>query len=174
MRYVNFLIFVLTWACSSLYSAEDYSLSRLKGISSIKVADVYFIGETPDKLGVSSQKIKSTIELRLRQCGINVTKVDEEDDSAFVFVEIKSIGNEQATPVYISIELCEDATIDRNKRFVFAVVWSNWTLLLYGNKEKLSKEIVHTVNEFMDNFSNLYLEANPRKFIEQTPASENK
>lgn len=166
MGFLIKFIFILALFCNSNAFANDNLLSKVKGLDNIYVADVYFFETLSEEFGLSSAKIKNLIELKLRQCGIKIKK-EIDSNSVCIFTEVHSIKY-KPTPVFLKIDICENATIDRTGKFAFAYIWQKSTMFLYHDNKELGQKIYECIESWMDDFCNKYLEANPRIFAENT------
>lgn len=151
---------------------REVELMHLKGLSSIAVGDkasFQFWGSTAEKLGVPERKIKDLIELKFRQCGIDVFDRRENSsrkDGADLSMDFKSIELNSLTGIiYLNFRIYETANIKRNDLYASGIAWERWAMLPYGKNSDSEKEIMCLIDDWMNEFSNLYLAANPRKFI---------
>jgi len=151
---------------------RNVELMHLKGLSSIAIgegASFQFWGSTAEKLGVPQQKIKNLIEVKFRQCGIDVFDRSENssrNDGADISIDFKSVElNSLSGVIYLNLRIYETANIKRNNLYASGRTWERWAMLTYSKNSELEKEIMSLINNWMDEFSNLYLAANPRKFI---------
>jgi hypothetical protein len=160
----------------SVYAgAEDIwkgvELMHLKGLSSIAVGSSSFQcwGSNAEKIGVTERKIRNLVESKFRQCGIEVFDRIENSsrrDGADISIDFKSIELSSLSGViYLNLRIYEDANIERNNLYTPGRTWERWAMLSYSKNFESEKEILSYINDWMDEFSNLYLTVNPRKFI---------
>jgi len=151
---------------------RDVELTYLKGLKSIAVGDTasfQFWGEYEKELMIPKQKIKNLIECKFRMSGIEVFDRRQHPlrrDAADLSVDFKFLKIEpQYGVIYISFRIYETGHIERNNLYTSGKTWERFAMLTYSKNPDSEKEIVNLINDWMDEFSNLYLEANPRKFI---------
>jgi len=161
---------------ASADSWRNVELMYLKGLSSIAVgesASFHYWGSDAKKLGVPERKIKNLIEAKFRQCGIDVFDRREDFsriDGADILIKFKSLElNSLSGVMYVNLRIYETANIERNNRYASGTTWERWAMLTYGKNSESEKNIISLINDWMDEFSNLYLAANPRKFISILP-----
>lgn len=162
MRRFIFLASFLLFANALQAGTSAHRLSQLKGITEIDIQmnlDDRFKNETE----LSEDRIKNLISLRFRQSGI---KISEEAAETF-FIEV-GFAKAYCCATYIKTELMSPARLERDNRFVYPSIWENSKLISGGIGKDLGKGSIEVIESFVDEFLNIYLEANPREFIPST------
>lgn len=107
--------------------------------------------------------------MKFRQCGIDVFNRREDSsrmDGADILIDFKSLElNSLSGVIYVNLKIYETAKIERINCYASGTTWEKWAMLTYSKNSESEKEIMGLINDWMDEFSNLYLAANPRKFI---------
>ena len=76
------LCFIFLYLSSSLcFATDDYYLQKVEGLKSIKVCETGINSNDPG-IKLISERIKNIIELKLRQCSIDVKKSSDYDAEA--------------------------------------------------------------------------------------------
>ncbi len=160
--YLTF-VFVFAFSCFSM----AFEVEEIKGMKNIKSVHVCLNGCKLEDFGLTIDGIKTAVELKLRLCGLNLCQKEAYvKDAAYVTVSILPVNTNTASAICLKITIEEFAVLSRTDLISFSTVWKSEIIYLCGNKTKLGSAIMCSINEMMDEFSNLYLEANPRKFIE--------
>lgn len=161
MRIISAALMVV-FTVSSIYSQNKYQkpLSGLPGV-------VINIGGAFDDLakdGLSQHQIQTDVESRLRRAGIKILSNEgdtEQHRQPRLYVFISSLKfNSDYYACHISVDVKEDATVDRNSRQSVATSWGRGALVVVtaGNLRRVRDEI----GDFIDELANDYLAANPR------------
>lgn len=159
------LIFVFANA-HAVGTAKD-----LEGLSIIYVTEPNTSGDI-EKFGISAKKMKEYVEMRLRLCGIRVAPNHITYDAAcstwiinpYIVINLLYVCGSM-TSAHLNIELLECANLKRNESCIYGKQLTNSMIFQYGDNYQLGKAIMGSLEDFMNTFTNLYLEANPREFI---------
>ena len=109
-------------------------------------------GEGGTKIGLTSNRMRTVTELKLRKEGIKII----EKSTCFLYVNTMIVGN----AFRVKLELKEKAKISRLDAFYAATTWQNEMVGTHGNNPEY---IVSALGELLDEFLNDYYKANPKK-----------
>jgi hypothetical protein len=130
-------------------------LSKFKGITEIDIlmnVDEDFENET----GLSENRIRNQIALKFRQSSIKIT------DKAADFFILSVYFVDECGCTYLKAELFSPAYLERNRQFVYASTWMNSIRILGYAGNELGNCVTEEIEAFVNEFLNIYLEANPR------------
>jgi hypothetical protein len=112
--------------------------------------------------GVDAGRLRTVVELRLRQAGLRVDSAQY--DRPLLYVEVTVLGT-HAVPVFYSygfhLALVEPAQVARNGERVWAVTWTSRGVGT-GGEQRLAKIIEDGISQLVDKFLNDWLKVNPR------------
>lgn len=147
--------------------AQDLSrkAKSLEGISEMRV--FVDINNPADKVRMTRRSIITAIELRLRRNGIKVT----DDPSQYLYVTINTMIPQASEPVLrqvlqeivvgsVEVRFIQQARLLANNKKSFVTTWENGNIL-YVRTKNAPSYIKSIVNDFVDEFANDYLAANP-------------
>jgi hypothetical protein len=141
------------------YAATSQSkLDKIKGVEEIDILislDEGFIKET----GLSEKRIENLISVKFRQSGIKITK--EARDTFFVNVLFTKA---YCCATLVGTQLWSPSYLERNLELTLSNAWEDSTLISGNAGSRLGDSVVSCIEECLDEFLNLYLEANPREF----------
>lgn len=141
---------------------NTYNLCKFKGITEIDI-QINISERFKNETKLSEDRIKNLISLRFRQSGIKIT--EEASDTFSIDV---SFAKAYCCSTYIKSELMSPARLERNNSFVYPAVWGNFQLISGGLDKALGNRVIEVIESFVDEFLNIYLEANPREFVPRT------
>ncbi len=162
-----------TWAEAERLIEEErirklpVKIRNLVGVKGIYVA-VEMLNENAKSAGLTEKQLKTDVELKLRLAGIKVNSEEEwkaSKDGAFIYVNINS------TEVYEIDHMIYSATIKLNQDVMLVrapytrVPGTTWEESYTGiyPKSKFQEQARKTVKDYVDEFINDYLTANPKK-----------
>ena len=115
------------------------------------------------KWGITNEKIKTDVELKLRVAGINVLSGDLSGIEPGLSVVV--LGGEHENLVYytIFVSLRQNVTLSRNPNLeCYSKTWeSTWVGLIQGDRLEQKARIV--IKDMIDEFLNEYLSVNPKQ-----------
>ena len=133
----------------------------LKGIRSIFV----LVNAHSDlkKLGITNEKIKTDVELKLRTAGINVLSGDLSGIEPGLSVVVWGVEHENLVYYTISVSLRQNVKLSRNLNLeCYSKTWeSTWAGLTQADRLEQKARIV--IKDMIDEFLNEYLTVNSKK-----------
>lgn len=142
-------------------------VQSLVGIKGIYVL-VEALHEPAKSVGLTDEQLQMDIELKLRLAGIKVNSHMEwlaSKDKTFIYVNINANSNSinPSISYCISVKLNQTVTLVRSPyAMVQGVVWDRGSVGKQP-KSRFKAAARRSVNDFMDEFINDYLTANPKK-----------
>jgi hypothetical protein len=142
-------------------------VKSLAGISALSVMIGSDTGFRPVQPYLTEAQLRTDVELRIRKAGIAVVASGGGPDHATLYVDVSAIRSTTG-PSYcvfdLSVMIQQTATVDRNNHKVDATTWGpkgylGLDPLIEGAAETIRKQ----VGDFVDQFLNDYLTANPLK-----------
>jgi hypothetical protein len=163
MRTILFLLIILV--SSNCFALTD-SVQSLIGLKRVKVSVVGI----KDEYKIDITAVKTSIELKLRQNGIEVVKIDDPTCWACLEYSVNAMEIEkQGMYAYsISFKLFQLCTLERTSKpiIVYASTWDEG-YFGYSGMARLEEAVVKNASTVTDKFLNDYLAANPK--IEAKP-----
>jgi hypothetical protein len=154
----------LTLICGMAYAIDnEISRQTLKGLKG-----VYVLVEPPlesvKKEGLTTDVIRTDVELKLRLAGIPVLSREEclkEPGHPCLYVDPHIMKSNLGTYIYnTDLEVTQLILLERSHDIrTTAATWSIWTL---GTTPNL-RTIRHDIKDQVDKFINAYLSVNPKK-----------
>jgi hypothetical protein len=152
---------------STLLAIGDDQNSRpsLKGLR--KLAVVVQIGEPVsddfEKAGLTGERIRTSIELKLREAKIDVIyKENMASDTPILHVEVNgSIKDGKIFSFLLEVELWQKSILKRDPKI--EVVAATWSIGAFGSglASHIAKDMMGLINDMMDAFVKAYFSANP-------------
>jgi len=159
--------------CSLLTSQSTAQLDdstnteSLRGLKAV-VVTVKGISPEAERDGVTKDKLRTDVELKLRQAGIRVVAFEEwkktkEDGIGWLDLTVGALKNDSGTfyACDILLKLMQPVLLQRDPlKKTFATTWSTGSVGIYGmmNLQGIRKE----VGDKVDEFTNSYLSVNPK------------
>lgn len=160
-------ISVGTLCTASDAAADEIERSSLKGLKGFVVL-VERLRADAENNGLTTDSIRTDVELRLRQAGITVYPSVRDDPSpakAYVYVNINlRAANGTATGLFaasVSVELQQWLRSRVSDLEFPGATWSRGTIVTVGASHL--RDIRDTVKDRIDEFINDYLAANPKQ-----------
>lgn len=141
-------------------SKKSDSLIGLRGVY------VFVEDKNPpaEKYGLTKKALQTETELQLQQNGIKVLSKEERlktPGMPYLYISVYTIVRGQPAAVYITVKLKQDVTLMANHGlYCGATTWEEERFMLVS-EDKL-KDIGEYVKDFVDQFINDYLAANPK------------
>lgn len=127
----------------------------LRGLNEIPIV-LEDPGEGGTKIGLTSNRMRTVTELKLRKEGIKIIEKSTSVSYCFLCVNTMIVGN----AFRVELELVEKVKISRLDVFYAATTWQNGIIGTHGNDPEY---IISALGELLDIFLNDYYKANPRK-----------
>jgi hypothetical protein len=149
---------------------DKYSRPSLKGLKKLSV--VVQIGnplsEEIKKIGLTEDRIRTGVELKLEEAKIDVIYVgDLLSDTPILHVEVDgSKRNDKTFSFLIEVELWQKSFLKRDPKVeVLAGTWSTG-VFGSGSAASIASDIMGLINSMMDTFVKAYVSVNP---LEKSP-----
>ena len=137
--------------------ADKHELESLRGIESFDVV-VECLDTESQEHGITVEKIKTAVELRIKRTGIRVGDKEE----SYLYVQVTTLWDEAGffcAAVYVGFN--QKVVLKKNKISNFVTTWKT-AYLLKGPTKTASSQIFESINDRIDEFLNDYLAANPK------------
>jgi hypothetical protein len=143
---------------------DKYSRPSLKGLKKLAVVVQIEkpISDDLRKVGLTEERIRTGIELRLREARIDVVYIENlPSDTPIFHVEMNgSKKNDKIFSFLIELELWQKGTLKRDPQIeVVAATWSAGVFGL-GSASTIANDIMGWINGMMDTFIKAYSSAN--------------
>jgi hypothetical protein len=143
---------------------DKYSRPSLKGLKKLAVVVQIEkpISDDLKKVGLTEERIRTGIELRLREARIDVVYIENlPSDTPIFHVEMNgSKKNDKIFSFLIELELWQKGTLKRDPQIeVVAATWSAGVFGL-GSASTIANDIMGWINGMMDTFIKAYLSVN--------------
>jgi hypothetical protein len=143
---------------------DKYSRPSLKGLKKLAVVVQIEkpISDDLKKVGLTEERIRTGIELRLREARIDVVYIENlPSDTPIFHVEMNgSKKNDKIFSFLIELELWQKGTLKRDPQIeVVAATWSAGVFGL-GSASTIANDIMGWINGMMDTFIKAYSSAN--------------
>jgi len=148
---------------SRLYSWSPPDKASLRGIKRIQVL-IEHLDSDVESLGLTTNRIQTDTEIRLRRAGIPLTPWAgaEDEGTLYINVNTKKVSEAELYAFSLSVEIRQEVNLKRNPSVAFDVpTWSAYAVGTCGI-DRLS-QIRDAIGDFVDRFVNTYLEMNPKK-----------
>lgn len=159
------LLTLLVSSSTALAIGDDkYSRPSLKGLKKLAVVVRIEKGILDDikKIGLTEERIRTGIELRLREARIDVVYVDNQSSDIPIFhVEMNgSRKNDKTFSFLIEVELWQKGTLKRDPQI--EVVAATWSAGVFGlaSVPTMADDIMGWMNGMMDAFIKAYTSVN--------------
>ena len=144
---------------------DQNSRPSLKGLR--KLAIVVQIGKPVSedfrKVGLTEERIRTGIELKLRESKMDVVYSENlASDTPILHMEVNgSIKDGKTFSFLVEVELWQKSFLKRDPKI--EVTSATWSMGVFGSglASHIANDMMGLVNEMMDAFSKAYLSANP-------------
>lgn len=153
-----------SWAVSPTYNPTR---ATLKGLTGMAVA-VEGLSADAEKAGVTRARVRTEVELRLRQAGIRVLETQSEQSEApgtpcltvNLNVLAASLADQPPLVFSVLVELKQRCVLERDAgTTAMATTWKTGCVFRGGVLREQASEVV---GEMVDDFLNDYLAVNPK------------
>jgi hypothetical protein len=161
---VPFLALFVSASMALAIGDDKYSRPSLKGLKKLAVVVQIEkpIAEDFRKVGLTEERIRTGIELKLQEAKIDVVYIENlSSDTPIFHVEMNgSKRNDKTFSFLIEVELWQKGTLKRDPQIeVVAATWSAGVFGL-GSASTIAKDIMGWINGMMDTFIKAYLSVN--------------
>ncbi len=145
---------------------NEYTRETLAGLTGVYVS-VENIPDEAQRDGLDTTRIRTDVELRLRQASITVLTQQEWLSTAFapyLYVDVQAIKNRANVYAFsANVELRQRVTLVRNPAMsILPTTWSATGIIGTVGSQKLGS-VRDDVRDLADQFINAYLAANPKR-----------
>lgn len=159
--------FTLAVATSAVFGIGDdkYSRPSLKGLKKLSVVIQIEkpVSEDLRKAGLTEDRIRAGVELKLREAKIDVVYVQElTSDIPILHVEVDgSKKNDKIFSFLIDVELWQRSFLKRDPKL--EVISATWSTGVFGSgsSSSIASDMMGLINSMMDTFIKAYLSVNP-------------
>ena len=139
--------------------------NTMKGLAGVGI----LVGDLPEGMvqaGLTSEMVRSDVELQLKKAGIQVY-TDEERKKALgrptvlVVIEWAVWPNKGLFAASIDVELCQDVVVMSNRQRVWNTTWAVGAM--YGGPLADMEPVRAKVRELIDHLAKDYLAVNPKE-----------
>jgi hypothetical protein len=143
---------------NTLYAINNkYQLAMLKGIPSIAI-QIELDNDFKKETDLSESRIENLVASRFRQSGIKIT-----DSTLDIFYIRAQLVRSSSCATYMGAKFYSLSYLARDNNIpVGSSIWDREYLI--SGADNLSNQAIRNIESFVDEFLNLYLEANPREF----------
>ena len=150
-------LFLVLLGASPFSFGQSADVKSLQGLHTIRVL-VERLGPDGRRVGLTSQQIKTDVELQLRKVGIRV----DESVSEFVYVNASIVEAENIEHFVYSLEVAveQPVTLRRNSSFLTATTWDTGYVGI-APQGRARNAIRENLRDLVNDFLNDYLAVNP-------------
>jgi hypothetical protein len=159
-----FLALLVSASMALAIGDDKYSRPSLKGLKKLAVVVQIEkpISEDFRKVGLTEERIRTGIELKLQEAKIDVVYIENlPSDTPIFHVEMNgSKRNDKTFSFLIEVELWQKGTLKRDPQIeVVAATWSAGVFGL-GSASTIANDIMGWINGMMDTFVKAYISVN--------------
>jgi hypothetical protein len=160
---VVFLSFLMSSSIGFAIGDDQYSRISLRGLKKLLVVVQIEKPGSEDfkKVGLTEDRIRTAVELKLQEAKIDVIYRDLSSDVPILHVEIEGSNKDGKTFSFlIEVELWQDTFLKRDPKFeVIAGTWSTGVFGV-GSVQNMANEIMGLINDMTETFVKAYLSVN--------------
>jgi hypothetical protein len=160
--FLSFLVF--TSVCFAI-GDDQYSRSSLKNLKKVSVVVQIEkpLSEDFKKVGLTEERIRTEVELKLQEAKIDVVyATDLAPEAPILHIEINgSNRNSKTFSFLIEVELWQKGFLKRDPKL--EVIVGTWSTGVFGSglASNMANEMMGLINSMMDTFDKAYLSVNP-------------
>jgi hypothetical protein len=158
-----FLSFLMSTSIGFSIGDDQYSRPSLRGIKKLLVVVQIekLLSEDFKKVGLTEDRIRTAVELKLKEEKIDVIYRDLSSDVPILHVEIEGSNKDGKTFSFlIEVELWQKTFLKRDpKAEVIAGTWSTGVFGLMS-AQNITNDIIGLINSMMDTFVKAYSSVN--------------
>jgi hypothetical protein len=160
---VAFLSYLISTSIVFAIGDDNYSRPSLRGLKKLLVVVQIEkpVSEDLKKAGVTEDRIRASVELKLQEAKIDAVYRDLSSDTPILHVELDgSNRNGKTFSFLIEVELWQKTFLKRDPKVeVIAGTWSTGVFGL-GTVENIASDIMGLINSMIDTFVKAYLSVN--------------
>jgi hypothetical protein len=157
---VVFLSFLIFTSVVFAIGDDNYSRPSLRGLKKLLVVVQIEkpVSEDLKKVGLTEDRIRTAVELKLQEAKIDVIYRDLSSDVPILHVEIEGSNKDGKTFSFlIEVELWQKAFLKRDPKVeVIAGTWSTGVFGV-GSVQNIANEIMGLINDMIESFVKAYL-----------------
>jgi hypothetical protein len=155
-----FLSFLIFTSVAFAIGNDDNSRRSLRGLKklSVIVRIEKPISEDFKKAGLTEDRIRTGIELKLQEAKIDVVYSDLSSDTPILHMEVEGSNKEGKTYSFlIEVELWQKTSLKRDPKV--EVITGTWSTGVFGvgSVQNMANDIIGLINSMMDTFVKAYL-----------------
>ena len=154
-----FLSFLMSTSIGFAIGDDQYSRPSLRGLKKLLVVVQIEnpLSEDFKKVGLTEDRIRTAVELKLQEAKIDVVYTDLSSDIPILHVEIEGSNKDGKTFSFlIEVELWQKTFLKRDpKAEVIAGTWSTGVFGLVS-AQNIANDIIGLINSMMDTFVKAY------------------
>lgn len=160
---VVFLSFLISTSVVFAIGNDNYSRPSLRGLKKLLVVVQIEkpVSEDFKNVGLTEDRIRTGVELKLQEAKIDVVYRDLSSDTPVLHVELDgSNRNGKIFSFLIEVELWQKTFLKRDPKVeVIAGTWSTGVFGL-GSAQNIANDMMGLINSMMDTFVKAYLSVN--------------
>jgi hypothetical protein len=160
---VVFLSFLISTSVVFAIGDDNYSRPSLRGLKKLLVVVKIEkpVSEDFKKVGLTEDRIRTAVELKLQEAKIDVIYRDLSSDVPILHVEIEGSNKDGKTFSFlIEVELWQKGFLKRDPKLeVIAGTWSTGVFGV-GSVQNIANEIMGLINDMIETFVKAYLSVN--------------
>jgi hypothetical protein len=142
---------------------DQYSRPSLRGLKKMSVVVQLKnpLSEDLKKVGLTEERIRTAVEVKLQEAKIDVVHTDLSSDTPILHVEVEGSNKDGKTFSFlIEVELWQETFLKRDPKVeVIAGTWSTGVFGV-GLVQNIANEITGLINDVMETFVKAYLSVN--------------
>jgi hypothetical protein len=162
---VVLLGFLISTSAVFAIGDDRYSRPSLKGLKklSVVVQIEKRISEDFNKVGLTEDRIRTGVELKLQEARIDVVYIEDlRSDTPILHVEVNGSSKSAKTFSFlIQVELWQKSFLKRDPKV--EVIAGTWSAGVFGSGSppNIANDMMGLINSMMDTFVKAYLSVNP-------------
>lgn len=153
MHLLSVILLLWFWAIADAQSERWGSGLEVPNYKSLRVV-VEQLPKSAADTGLTEDRVRTGIELRLRQSGIQ--PISQYKSDAFLYTDIEVIGN----VFTISLQFTRLVSYSASRDETTIILGRTWQKKASGIHRRNAQEIVQVLDTLLDTFLNEYLKAN--------------
>jgi uncharacterized protein YpmB len=160
---VVFLSFLISTSVVFAIGDDQYSRPSLRGVKKLSVVVQIEnpLSEDFKKVGLTEDRIRTAVELKLQEEKIDVIYRDLSSDVPILHVEVEGSNKDGKTFSFlIEVELWQETFLKRDPKV--EVIAGTWSTGVFGlaSVQNIANEIMGLINDMIETFVKAYLSVN--------------
>jgi len=160
-------LFLFSTPIAHADEVEEFQRKSLKGLKNLSVGYVHMPSELEQNGSLTSDEIRTDVELKLRLAGIQVVDLKDFDSpsssSSILNVSVNAHSSSLGIwAISVNVGVMQPVMLDRDRSIL--TYGETWGLFRLGLLEKsMIRSVRETIKDMVDQFINAYLAVNPKK-----------